>query len=135
MDLRKYISFDFDKIHERRYRNSKPKSIIFYAIVVFHEPDVTDQKYVHKPGKRNKFWFKIIKWVKKDTTDKKKQLEILFRARTGIILNLVKTLGDTIVSLQGSMVYPLLTGSNIHEVLISLGGITSGAIATLQNYW
>jgi hypothetical protein len=69
--------------------------------------------------------------VKKDTTDKKKQLEILFRARTGIILNLVKTLGDTIVSLQGSMVYPLLTGGNIHEVLISLGGITSGAIATL----
>jgi hypothetical protein len=57
-------------------------------------------------------------------------LSILNRAKNTILINIVKTTCDTILAIQGSDIYPKITGSNVSEYVLALSGTVAGGIAT-----
>lgn len=69
-----------------------------------------------------------------DQEKTKEEIKKLLSARTGIFLNLAKTLGDMITSSQASEIFPKLTGKNFNDGWIGLGGLTSAVITCYQLY-
>ena len=64
----------------------------------------------------------------------KLEIKKLISARTGIFLNIIKTLGDMITSSQASEIFPKLTNKNFNDGWIGLGGLTSAVITSYQLY-
>lgn len=64
----------------------------------------------------------------------KEELHKTLKARTGIFLNLAKTLGDMITSSQASEIFPKLTNKNFNDGQIGMGGFVSAVITSYQLY-